>query len=251
MRPLPEWRSWENIEGVGDDPETGTLAHEMAEDNWNAWRGRVVAEWKGPKLLLSDAHHLLDLLFAKFDVAGPKWWNPPLPSVTDKRFRKKTVGELAELLWFTVATFSSFASPAVAILERLQQLLDEGERVVDAKWYEVMHNLLEALVAEQSRIRDYNDRRNRSRGGTEKAEQERKRLKPMLDAATAVAQERWLANGRGWKRGDKQRIEDETYRRLPDYLKSLAAELTRNRIDAIRSQIEAELPLTETDTAKT
>lgn len=250
MRPLPEWRSWPDIQGVPDDPETGISAEEIAESNWNAWRDQVEADWKGPKLFLSDAHHLLNLLFAKFDVAGPDWWSPPLPWIVDERFRNKSVQELAELLWFTVAKFSSFASPAVWILEHLQKLMDEGEQVVDAKWYEGMHNLLEALAAEQTYTRDANDRRNKSRGGAKKAEQDRERLKPMLDATKAVVRDVWLTNKRKWRRGDITRIERETSHRLPPHLQSLALELTRKRLDPIKSQIEAELPPAETGTVE-
>ena len=250
MKPLPEWRSWPDIEGASDDPETGTTALEMAESTWDAWRHEVVAEWKGPKLLLSAAHHLLDLLFATFNVAGPNWWHPPWPSIVDRRFRNKSAHELAELLWFTVAKFSSFGSPAVWILERLQQWVDEGEQVVDAKWYEGMHNLLEALAAEQVFMRDAPDLRNKSHGGTKKAQQDQARLAPMLHVAKDMAREVWLANGHNWRRGDKALIEKKTRDKLTGPLKSLAGELTRKRIDRIRSEIEADLLPTETDRAK-
>jgi hypothetical protein len=249
VKPLPEWRYWSDIEGVPDDPETGTTALEMAEDTWSAWRDEVVAAWKGPKLLLSDAHRLLDVLFAARKVDGPTWWLPPFHWEVDRRLKGKSEPELAELLWFTVAKFSSFASPAVVILERLQPLIEGRSPSIDAQWYVGMHNLLEALAAEQTYTRDATDLRNKRRGGAKRAQQDRERLAPMLDVAKDMAREVWLANGRKWRRCDNALIEKKTRDRLPDSLKSLAGELTRPRLDAIRKQIAAELPPTEPDKA--
>ena len=213
------------------------------------WREEVIEEWKGPKLLLSDAHHLLDLLCAKLYVAGSYHSYPPFRTFPDKRFRDKSVPELAELLWFVTARFSSFASPAVDILEGLQALVDKDSPMVDTEWYEHMHKLLEALAVEQVYTRDAADLRNKRRGGAKKAQQDQVRLAPMLDVAKDVARELWLSNARKWRRGDKELIEIRTRARLPDSLKSLAGELTRPRLDAIRKQIAADLPPTEPDKA--
>jgi hypothetical protein len=206
------------------------------------WREEVIEEWKGPKPLLSDAHHLLDLLCAKLYVAGSYHSYPPFRTFPDKRFRDKSVPELAELLWFVTARFSSFASPAVDILEGLQALVDKDSPMVDAEWHEHMHKLLEALAAEQAYTRDATDLRNRRRGGEKKAQQDRERLAPMLDVAKAVAQELWLKNGRKFKWDDNRLINTETHKQLPDDQKGLIVELTRAQLVRIREEIKAAFP---------
>ena len=241
MRPLPRWRSWPDIEGLHDDPESGTLSDEMAEHNWDVWRKEVIEEWKGPKLLLSDAHHLLDLLCAKLYVAGSDHSYPPSLTLLDKRFRDKSVPELIELLWFSVVSFSSFASPAIDILERLQEL-KKSQRVPNAAWLETMYRLLDALFVEQVYMGDYDTRRRAIDRAKAKAEKEARLLKPMLDAAYVVARELWIANERRWPRGHVNTIERETSKRLPDDQKGLAEKLTRRRLDPIKKQIERELP---------
>jgi hypothetical protein len=138
----------------------------------------------------------------------------------------------------------------VCLLKRLQQLQDEGEQVANAEWLERMHRLLDALAAERRCVDDFEVRRNRGKGGDQKAANDQIRLKPMLDIAIQVAREIWLGNGRKWRRGDNTLIENKTRDKLRDDRKSLVAELPGKRLRSIRKQIAAELPPTETDKGK-